>query len=348
MDAYYGGQRVAEDIPIQDGTVTLDRGSKVRRSISLTVPDVKYLPWNASDPLAVYGQTLVVSRGIVTGNSPPEMIPCGTFRIDEPSGDTHFGPVVLSGKSSEASLQDDRFMVPMTTRGYNTCVEAITYLIRLTLPSAIIANETVGSRNPTCAVVIWDAQTDRWDAVTRLATAMNAEIYVDALDRFVIRDLPAVSSEAVAWDIADGDGGTLMSSARTMSRTSVYNAVVATGESTAHYMAPVSAVAYDNAPASPTRWGGPYGKVPKFYTSGLLLTPGACQVAADGMLFDAIAPNVQTAIEASPNPAMEAGDCLRIVYGDRKELSIAQTVVIPLTAEGAASLTLRGGKEEEA
>ncbi|MEV7425161.1 DUF5047 domain-containing protein [Streptomyces sp. NPDC091212] len=346
VDAHYAGQVVAEDIPIQDGTVTLDRGSKVRRSLSLTISDVKYLPWNATDPLAVYGQTLVVSRGIVMGTNPPEMIRCGTFRIDEPSGDTHFGPVTLTGKSSEVAIQDDRFMVPMTTRGYTNCVEAISYLIRLTLPSAVITNQTAGLRNPTCAIATWDAQTDRWDAVTQIATAMNAEIYVDSLDRFVIRDLPTVSSEAVAWDIADGEGGTLMSSARTMSRTSVYNAVVATGESISTYTAPVSAVAYDNSPSSPTRWGGPYGKVPRFYTSALLLTTGSCQVAADGMLFDAIAPNIQAQIQASPNPAMEPGDCLRIVYGDRRELSIAQTVSIPLTAEGTSTLTLRGGKEE--
>ncbi|MFJ9213004.1 DUF5047 domain-containing protein [Streptomyces sp. NPDC102264] len=342
----YGGVLVAADLPIADGSVTLDRGSKVRRSLSLTVSDVKFIPWNATDPLAVYGQQLVVSSGIVMGNSPPEMVPLGTFRIDEPTADVHFGPVTLTGKSSEAIIQDDRFIVPTTTRGYGTCIDAITYLIRQSLPSAVIVNQTAGTRNPSCAVATWDAQSDRWDAVTQIATAMNAEIYVDALDRFVIADIPSVSSAAVAWDIADGEGGTLMSAARSMSRTSVYNAVVASGENTASGTAPVSAVSYDNAPTSPTRWGGPFGKVPRFYSSPFLVTSGDCQAVADSMLFDATAPNIQTAITAAPNPAAEAGDCVRVLYGERKEMFILQSIGIPLTAEGTSSMTLRGGKEE--
>ncbi|MGW2514988.1 DUF5047 domain-containing protein [Streptomyces scopuliridis] len=346
VDAYMGGTLTASDIPISDGMVTLDRGSKVRRSLSLTVSDVKYLPWNVTDPLASYGQYLVVYRGIISGGSPPEMIRQGTFRIDEPSGDVHFGPVTLTGKSSEAAIQDDRFIYPTTTQGRGNCVDVITYLIRQSLPSAVIVNQTVGTRNPPCAVATWDAQADRWDAVTQIATAMRAEIYVDALDRFVIADVPMVSSVAVAWEISDGEGGTLMSSARTMTRTTVYNGVVVSGENTASNTAPVSAVAYDNSPTSPTRWGGPFGKVPKFYSSALMSSAGDCQAAADSMLFDATAPNVQTSITAVPNPALEAGDCLRITHDGHKELFIAQSVGIPLTAEGQSTLTLRGGKEE--
>lgn len=348
VDAYYGGALTVADLPIGDGAVTLDRGSKVRRSLSLTISDVAYLPWAATDPLAVYGQQLVVSRGIRFSDGSTEMVSLGTFRIDEPTADVHYGPVTLTGKSSEAMIQDDRFMVPTSTLGYSTCVEAITYLIRQTLPSAVVVNATAGARNPACAVAVWDAQGDRWDAATQIATSMNAELSVDATDRFVISDVPNVLDANVAWDIAEGDGGTLMAAARQMSRTSVYNAVVASGENSAANTAPVSAVAYDNDPNSPTRWGGPYGHVPRFYSSALLTSTGACQSAANSMLFDATAPNIQTAVAAVPNPAMEAADCLRISYEGRKELFIAQSLTIPLTAEGTFTLALRGGKESTA
>lgn len=56
-----------------------------------------------------------------------------------------------------------------------------------------------------CAVATWDANADRWDAVVQIAMAMNAEIYVDALDRFVIVDIPTVDTAAVAWEVADGE-----------------------------------------------------------------------------------------------------------------------------------------------
>jgi hypothetical protein len=345
-DVHYAGALLKADLPIADGAVTIDRGSKIRRSLALTVSDPKFLPWNAIDPLAVYGQSLVVSRGIRYANGLAEMVPLGTFRIDEPQGDVHFGPVTLTGKSSECYIIDDKFLTPKTTRGYANCVDAISALIRETLPDAVIVNATAGGRNPAVAVTTWDANADRWDAVQQIALAMQADIYVDALDQFVITDVPEVLSSRVVWDINEGEGGTLMSASRQMSRTAVYNAVVASGENTASNSVPVSAVAYDSSPSSPTRWGGPFGRVPKFISSSLWTTTGACQAAADYALFDAIAPNVATSIDSVPNPALEGGDCLRIGYEKRKELFILQSATIPLTAEGSFSISLRGGKED--
>ncbi|MFD4234303.1 DUF5047 domain-containing protein [Streptomyces sp. NPDC058542] len=346
VSAMRGSLVTIPDVPVTDGAVTVDRGSKVRRTLSMTVADPKYLPWGALDPLAVYGQKLIVSRGIRYAGGQSESVPLGTFRINEPQGDTLYGPVTLTGQSSECYIIDDKFMVPTSTRGYGTCVQAMEYLIRQTLPDAAIVNQTAGSRNPACAIATWDTGADRWDAVQQVALSMQAEIYVDALDRFVIADIPDVSTAAVVWDIAEGEGGTLMSAARAMSRTAVYNAVVASGENTASGGAPASAVAYDTDPSSPTRWSGPFGHVPKYISSALWTSTGACQAAADYALFDATARNVQLSIAAIPNPALEAGDCLRISHTSRKELAIAQSFTVPLTAEGSSSLTLRGGKEE--
>ncbi|WP_237527111.1 DUF5047 domain-containing protein [Streptomyces sp. SID2119] len=346
VSAMRGSIVTIPNVPVTDGAVTVDRGSKVRRRLTMTVADPKYLPWKELDPLAVYGQKLVVSRGIRFAGGQIESVPLGTFRIDEPSGDTLYGPVTLTGQSSECYIIDNRFIVPTSTRGYGLCVQAIEYLIRQTLPDAVIVNATAGTRNPSCAVATWDSGADRWDAVQQVALSMQAEVYVDALDRFIIADIPNVSTSSVVWNIAEGEGGTLMSAARAMSRTAVYNAVVATGENTAAGSAPASAVAYDTEPTSPTRWGGPFGRVPKHISSALWTTTGQCQAAANYALFDAVARNVQLSITAIPNPALEAGDCLRISHTGRKELAIAQSFTIPLTAEGSSSLTLRGGKEE--
>jgi hypothetical protein len=345
-DAYYGGQLVRADLPISGGSVTVDRGSKTRRKLSLTIADPAYLPWKESDPLAPYGQQLVVSRGIRYSHGAEEWVPLGTFRIDNPSGDTYFGPVTVAGTSMESAIIDDKFQVPVTTRGMGGCVDAMTTLIRQTLPNAVVTNLTSGNRNPAVAVATWDAGADRWDAVTQIARAMSAEIYVDAQGRFVITDLPNIETGSVAWDIADGEGGTLISSARSLSRTAVCNAVVASGENAASGSAPVSAVARDTSPTSPTRWGGPFGKVTKFISSSLWTTSGDCQNAANFELFDAIAPNVETSIDALPNPALEGSDIIRLTNAGRKERFLLQSASIPLTADADFSVTLRGGKEE--
>lgn len=348
VDAFYQGALTLSDIPITDGSVTVDRGSTVRRTLSLTVADPRLLPWDASDPLAVYGQTLVVQRGIRFTDGSTELLQLGTFRIDEPAADVHLGPLTLTGKSKEAAIIDDKFLAPATTRGQGSCVQAIQFLIQQTLPDATVVNLTADGRNPTCAVATWDANSDRWDAVTQIAASMQAEIYVDHLDRFVIVDIPNALTNPVVWEIADGEGGTLMSATRHMSRASVFNAVVVSGENSATGTAPVSAVAMDNDPNSPTRWDGPYGHVPTTYSSALVTSVGQAQVTADAMLPDLISPNVTMDIATVPNPALEAGDCLRTVATGRKQLYLAQSFTVPLTAEGDFPLTLRGGKDDVA
>ncbi|WP_237518841.1 DUF5047 domain-containing protein [Streptomyces sp. SID5910] len=348
VDAYYAGQLLRADLPFSSGSVTVDRASKSRRKLALTVPDPALLPRGEIDPLAPYGQQLVVSRGIRYTNGAEEWVPLGTFRVDNPSGDTHFGPVNVSGTSMESAVIDDKFQVPTTTRGMGGCVDAMTTLIRQTLPDAVVTNLTTGNRNPSVAVATWDAGSDRWDAVTQVARAMSAEIFVDAQDRFVITDLPDVVNGAVAWDIADGEGGNLIASSRSVSRTAVYNAVVASGENSASGAIPVSATAKDVSLSSPTRWGGPFGKSTKFISSALWITAGDCQAAADFELFNAIAPNVEAALDTLPNPALEGNDIVRVIDGGRKERFLVQSLTIPLTADANFAITLRGGKEEAA
>lgn len=346
VDVYYNGTLKVANLPFDSGSVTVDRGSKTRRTISLSVSDPKYLPWLETDPLAPYGQQLVVSRGIRYSNGAEEWVPLGTFRLNEPSGDVHFGPVTVTGASMECAVVDDKFLTPATTRGYAGCVEAMEGLIRQTLPSAVVVNLTADGRNPTVAVADWDAGADRWDAVTQIARAMSAEIYVDAQNRFVITDLPDVVNGTVAWDIAEGEGGTLISSARSMPRTAVCNAVIASGENSASGAAPVSGFAKDLDPTSPTRWEGPFGRVPKFISSALWVSANACTSAAEYALFDAIAPNVQTSLDSLPNPALEGNDIIRLIHAGRKERYLVQSLSIPLTADGDFSIALRGGKED--
>ncbi|MFB7823875.1 DUF5047 domain-containing protein [Streptomyces hydrogenans] len=346
VDAYYAGVLTRADLPVAEGSVTVDRGSRTRRSLSLTVADPGLLPWDPTDTLATYGQELVVKRGIRYPNGAEEVVPLGTFRITEPAGDTLYGPVTLTGTTAEADIMDDRFQVPTSTRGYGGAFTALDALIHQTLPSATVVNLTAGTRNPSVAVADWDAGADRWDAVVQLATAMQAEVFVDAVGRFVVVDRPNVLTGPVVWDIAEGEGGALISSARQMSRTNVFNAVQATGENAASGSAPVSAVAKDTDPSSPTRWGGPFGKVTKSISSPLWTTVGICQSVANFALLDAIAPNISTSIDSLPNPALEAGDIIRVSHAGRKELFAVQSFSIPLTATGDFTITLRGGKED--
>lgn len=347
VDAYYGGVLTQAAIPFVDGSVAVDRGSGARRSLSLTVADPGLLPWSATNILAPYGQQLVVRCGIVLGST-TEWVPVGTFTIDSPAGDVDgLGDLTLTGASSEALLQGAPFTAATSTHGYANCVGAISGLIQTVLPGATIVNLTADGRNPSLGTLTWDAGSDRWDAITQIADAMSADIGCDAQDRFVITDLPdPAAATAWVWDVTYG--GSLIADQRQMSRDNVFNGVLVTGGNLSDNAPPVSYLATDTGTTSPTRWGGPFGQRLKTVSNSLCTTVGACQALAQVTLREALAPNVAATIGVIPNPALDAGDIVRVIHsGDRRELCAIQSLTLPLAESGDCTLTMRGNHADD-
>jgi len=334
---------VVVDLPHTDGSVTVDRGSAVRRTCTVTVTDVSLLPMTPTDQLAIYGARLRILRGIVYGDGTVEAVPLGLFRIDSVSGDPALGPVTINGSGLEALVADDKFTAPRSTRGGTSAVTAITGLIQDTLPTATVTSlatdATLGTRT-------WDAQGDRWAAVQECATAIGAEVYADADGQFVIAELPDMLTAPVAWDVDAGEKGVLISASRAFSRDGMYNMVVASGENTEDNAPPVSATASDTDPTSPTYVGGPFGRVPRFYSSATITNVTLAQNAANKLLRDSLKPNVTVSLTSLPNPCLEPGDVLRVTYEDgRRELQQVESFTISL---GLDSITIQtiGGRQD--
>lgn len=331
------------DLPHTDGSVTVDRGNAVRRTCSVTVPDVSLIPMAPTDQLAIYGARLRITRGVIYGDGTIESVPLGLFRINSISGDPALGPVTINGSGLEAMVADDKFTAPYSTRGGTAAVTAITGLIQATLPGAVVVNRATDA---TIGTMTWDVQGDRWAAVQECATAIGAEVYADADGVFIIAELPDLLTAPVAWDIDAGEDGVLISATRTFSRDGMYNLVVASGENAENNIPPVSATASDNDPTSPTYVSGPFGRVPKFYSSATLISSTLAQAAANKLLRDAIKPNASVSLTSLPNPCLEPGDVLRVTYEDgRRELQQVQSFSISL---GLDSITIEtiGGKQD--
>ncbi|MFE9886883.1 DUF5047 domain-containing protein [Streptomyces scopuliridis] len=325
------------------GSVTATRGSAVRRTCTVTVPDTSLIPVRPVDQLAIYGARLRILRGIRFPDGLVESVPLGEFRIDSVEGDPDFGPVTINGSGLEAIVADDRFTAAYSTRGGTAAVTAITGLIQATLPAAVIVNR---ASDATLGTTTWDAQGDRWAAVQACATAIGAEVYADADGQFVIAELPDIATAPIAWAVDAGTGGVLISANRAYSRDGMYNVVVASGENTEDNVAPVSATSMDDDPTSPTYWAGPFGRVPRFYSSSLLVTPSQCAAAAAKLLRDAVKPAATVSVEAAPNPCLEPGDVIRVTYGNGdRELHQIQSLTLDL---GLSSTTMEtiGGKED--
>lgn len=331
-------------VPHTGGTVTVDRGAVVRRTATVTASDPALLPSTPADYLAVSGCRLRILRGLRHPDGAIETVPVFTGRLDSLEGDPDVGPITLTGSGLEQVVADDLFLTAYSTRTNTAAITSITALIQQSLPGAVVTSTApdtpLGPRT-------WDAQADRWAAVQEIATAVGAEAFADADGVFRIEPLPDPLTTPPVWDIAAGEGGVLIEATGGWSRTGMYNVVVASGENSESGAAPVSATAQDDDPTSPTYVNGPFGRVPRFYSSPTITTVAQAQAAANALLAQSVRPSSAADITSLPNPCLEPGDIVRAVYGDgRRTLHQVQSYSLGLAPGDAFTLTMIGGKED--
>ncbi|MEG8275782.1 DUF5047 domain-containing protein [Streptomyces sp. AHA2] len=324
------------------GSVTVDRGQAVRRTCSVTVADPALIPRTPADQLATYGARLRISRGIVYGDGSHELVPLGVFRLDTVDGDVSEGPVTLQGKDLSVIVADDKFTEPYKVSG--TVVGAVTALIQRSIPGAdvisLVVDTPIGSR-------VFDVEADPWAGAQEIAAAAGAEVYANADGVFVIAALPDLLTTQPAWAVEAVEGGVYISANRAMSGDNVYNGVLARGENTSENVPPISYLAVDSDTGSPTYWGGPFGRRPKFVSSSAYTSLAACAQAANAELAKGKAPNASGDISSLPNPALEPGDVLRVTHeDDTRELHQVAAFTVPLDQGGDFPISTISAKED--
>lgn len=330
------------DLEHTGGSVTVDRSQAIRRSCTVTCADPSLIPRSPSDQLATYGARLRVARGVYYGDGTSELVPLGLFRLDSVDGDISEGPVTLQGKDLSAIVSDDKFTEPYTATG--TIVGATTALIQRSIPTAdvisLIVDAPIGSRT-------FDVEADPWAGAQEIAAAGGAEVFCNADGVFVISSLPELLTTPPVWSVEAAEGGVYISGKRGMTSDNVKNGWLARGENTADNVAPVSYLATDNDPNSPTYWGGPFGRRPGFYSSSTLTTLAACTQAANLKLAQGKAPNATGDFSSLPNPALEPGDVLRVLHPDgSRELHQAASFSVPLDEGGDFPISTISAKED--
>lgn len=330
------------DLEHSGGSVTVDRGQAIRRTCTVTVADPSLIPRTPSDQLATYGARLRVSRGVEYGDGSEELVPLGVFRLDSVDGDVSEGPVNLQGKDLSAVVADDKLTAMYRATG--TVVGAITALIQRSLPDAdiisLIDDTPIGSR-------VFDVEADPWEAVREIAAAAGADVYANADGVFTIALLPDLLTADPVWAVEAVEGGVYISGNRAMTSDNVFNGVMARGENATDGIPPVSALAVDSDPGSPTYWDGPYGRRPMFYSSSTLTSTAACAAAANLKLAEAKAPNASGDISSLPNPALEPGDVIRVTHEDgSRELHQVASFSVPLDLGGEFPIATISAKED--
>lgn len=332
VDSWYAGDLLLADVPVMDATLATSSEDTVPGRLTLTVPGTLQ-PRKPTDPLAQYGQRLKVWRGVTLADGTVELLDLGWFRVQSWAVDSKSVKVEALGLM--AVLADYKLLTPTSTA--STYSATLARLVDGMLP--IVRDPAVADR--AIPAKTWD--TDRLAACYELADTWPARLRVD--DTGTLRVLPDKPPGSVVATYADGQNGVLVSAGLEGTRDLVYNAVVATGETTDDNRVPVSAVA--TQASGPTAWGGPFGRVPLFYSSPLLTTTGQASAAAQTRLANAQSREAHVKVTASPDPRLQVDDRVRVVQ-DATGLDttgIVTAIDLPLPASGGPmtlSVTVAG------
>lgn len=323
------------EIPVEGGDVMAASTADIRSTLNLTT---KWdWPRNAAGTLAPYGNEIFVERGIEYGNGVREWVGLGYFRINTPEqDDAPKGPIDIAASDRMAGIIDARFLTPRQFASSLTFGQLVSTLITEVYPAATISWDDTGVRDSVVGRTV-TADRDRYATLRDLVTSLGKVGFWRYDGEFRVETPPAISGTP-SWIVKAGKGGVLVKLSRKITREGIYNVVVASGEAT-DTTPPVWAAVADLAPSSPTRYGGRFGPVPRFYASPFLTTTDQCRLAAETLLRKSLGLPYSVNAESVPNPALEPDDLIRI--GTEKHICD----VVTITLDRATPITIQTRKQ---
>jgi hypothetical protein len=337
--AFTAALGVQANLPVSGGSVTVDGTSQVRRGATVTIADPTLWPANPLDMLSPLGSELSIEYGIVIPGQGTEWIPLirgGISKAARTIPVDNSGGVTLSIVDRSARVAEDELLAPMQVGGGSTTVvQAITALVQDAFPAVVVVDLTGSS----AIAPVLDIDKDRWAAVEKLADSIAAECFFDQVGRLVVRPQPTLADPTV-WVVSTGPRGVLVEREDQQSRDLVYNAVVVSGART-DGTPPVTVTVTDSDPASPTYWGGPFGKKPRRYASPLITTTSQATTTAQALLERVRGMQASVDLRALCNPGLEAGDVALVRGASSREVHILDKITVPLDPRTTQQLTTR-------
>lgn len=349
LDGFYTGNNPpGVDIPVISGDVQFDSTADIFSSLNLETAGVdaydgkSLFPRSPDHLFSIYGHEIFLRRGIRTGDDTFLWSSLGYFRIEDASQDQHSDNTIsITASDRMSGIIDARPLSPLEFQATQNVGDVVTALVLPVYPNAYIEfdDEDLIFRNLGRTLIVEDS---RYDALKEIGEAFGKIFYWDGLGVLRFQDAPDEDAPRVI--LKAGENGVLVDSSRHVTRDGAYNAVAATGEAGDGSTEPVRAVAYDAGRRSPTRWGGPFGNVPRFYSSPLITTGPQAASAAASILRRNLGAPYNADFGIIPNPALRPYDPVRIIQKDgTRDMHVIERINIPLTANTASS----GGTREK-
>jgi hypothetical protein len=348
------------------GSITESLEDDVTRSLNLTVvSDIWHNVFEALKDISPYKTLIKVERGVLAANLPIEQAAIyresllqvlGVFRVTDvklaSAGGGAWG-ITVEAYSREVDVRDDRFEESQLAAGDSIANHIKRYIqepFREPTSVPFIVDLPVGHRLTTTMITtgaVVTTERDRLGIVNQLEKDSDVWGRFDRFGDYRISPFPKVT-DPPKWRVDTGESGVLVSYDKDYSRAGIYNSVIVIGENR-ETGETFRAVARDSVLNSPTFYGGPFGKVPRFYYSPLIRSQGAANEIAASLLQKSLSRRSGINFSAIPNPAIQVGDVVETVYEDgSKESHLITQLTIGLGVDAAMTATTAADPETQA
>lgn len=296
------------------GSVTLDTTASTMRTCTFECID----PYGILTPsdsggglLTPDGVEVKITVGFMV-NDQYVGFPQGVFTVTECDSTTGTGLnddpggiLTVSGEDRSGRIGRNPFSDLFTIPAGSTVTQAITAVLAKSAPWC--TDYSIEASYMTLAAQTLTAGTSPWSAIQQFATAVGMVAYFDAHGKLIVRTAPTTTSSPVELAIIDGPQQIATDVTHSTTAVPGYNGVIVT--SSTPNSNPVTGVAWDMDPTSPTYALGPYGYVPAPpVTVSTVSTVSQANAVAAVLLPQVLGLTRQVTIDMIPAPFLDAYD----------------------------------------
>lgn len=307
--------------PMPGSVIQIDRRAPIRRTIKLVLGATSgsLVPKLATDPLAPYGNELVVRMGFRYASGVTETVPVGVFRIEDVSSDTD-GKITISGRDRGSVIEQAKFELPYVLPVSTNLGTALRALVASRFPGTLsYAFSPTTVLTPATAIVYLEGDTsgNPWQNAIDLATAAGFELFFDAAGAIVFQPIPNPVATSAVWTYSPGPAALMLSAQDDLTSKDVFNVIVIAGEGgplgvPGGAVNPIRSTTEVTDASSPIFPSGAFGRRPFFVNDPTIITQAQADAVAASLLLRYAGSGEVIGFTAAPHPALEGGDVARL------------------------------------
>lgn len=325
-------------LPLSSGTWQATSGQLIRRTASLVVDGGSTVYAFVSTP----GAVVRVRHGLRWSGTDIELVPVITGELSRAATQLGDGTVALSLADFGQRLAASSYLTAVSPAVTASRRSVIAAAVTDAMPAVVVTNTSSDTGN----VGVSQSWTSRTDLITDLATDGGAEAFFAPDGGFTVRDLPQIT-DPVVWLLKSGTGGTVKSVARDRPLDKLYNTVIvkpSSSDASQGWTQQVAQITDLTNPRHPAYIGV---RAFEWVSPTVLSAADALKIAQ--LLLTKVQGSTETlSIDAISNPALDAGDVVRVSTPTDLGTTIETHLIDSLTGDlvtGAMALQTRAATE---